>query len=158
MVRVEARAVRGGNRLAVVARCSPHRQVGERTRGSGGRAIPDARADGSEPDRCEERTAWLDCHESSDPLDCPDSTEPMLWNDRVDPSDIAEPVENAEANELMLPIESTEPTLAMDRIDPSDAIDRMESRERMDHLDPSIMLPSCPSRVRYAGPTVGAPH
>jgi hypothetical protein len=83
----------------------------------------------------------------------------------MDPSEAAEPIENADANEPIEHTDSTEPTDPTDRTDPLDAIDRNESLERNDSpstrssvavhpelcIRSRVLLPRCPQQSTCSG-------
>ncbi len=54
----------------------------------------------------------------------------------IDPSDAAEPMENAEATDPIDPIESADPTEPIDSTDPREPIDSSESSDQSDHFEP----------------------
>jgi hypothetical protein len=53
----------------------------------------------------------------------------------TEPTDNAEPMENAEQNEPMLPIEANEPMLPIDSTEPRDPIDSNESSDQRDRRE-----------------------
>jgi hypothetical protein len=68
---------------------------------------------------------------------------------------MAEPIENAERNEPMDPIEQAEPIEQTDRKEPFDPIERTELSDHSDQRDVDEFLgdmaPSCPGALRGAG-------
>jgi hypothetical protein len=54
----------------------------------------------------------------------------------IDPSDTAEPIENAEATDPIDPIESADPTEPIDSTEPREPIESNESSDQSDHFEP----------------------
>jgi hypothetical protein len=54
----------------------------------------------------------------------------------IDPSDAAEPIENAEATDPIDPIESADPTEPIDSTEPREPIESSESSDQSDHFEP----------------------
>jgi hypothetical protein len=54
----------------------------------------------------------------------------------IDPSDAAEPMENAEAIDPIDPIESADPTEPIDSTEPREPIESSESSDQSDHFEP----------------------
>jgi hypothetical protein len=75
----------------------------------------------------------------------------------IDPSDAAEPIENAEATDPIDPIESADPTEPIDSTEPREPIESSESSDQSDHfeLDRSASVSSGMLGTPFTGPIIG---